>query len=83
MSWRDACRPMIAEVVRKYRDQDGKLTVTESVIRKELREVYPWGERKYHPYKIWCDEINVQLGKKSYGSRKFADSKNPGQKELF
>ena len=22
------------------------------------------GERRYHPYKIWCDEIQRQRGKK-------------------
>jgi hypothetical protein len=30
--------------------------------RARLREAYPFGERKYHPYKIWLDEIRRQLG---------------------
>jgi hypothetical protein len=26
-----------------------------------LRDAYPWGERAYHPYRIWCSEVNRQL----------------------
>ena len=33
--------------------------------RKALREAYPAGERKYHPYKVWLDEIARQTGRKS------------------
>lgn len=69
-TWRDRCRPVIAEVIRANQGQDLK------TIRRALREAYPWGERKYWPYKVWCDEIRRQLGLKPI-------KKDPRQRELF
>ena len=57
-TWRDSAKPIIAQVLKDTKGQ------TEKEIRKALREAYPWGERRYHPYKIWCDEIKVQRGLK-------------------
>ena len=31
-------------------------TGTEDELRAKLRELYPFGERKYWPYKCWLDE---------------------------
>ena len=31
-------------------------------LRKALRESYPFGERRHHPYKVWCDEVRRQVG---------------------
>lgn len=58
MTWREKLRPRILQVIEENR---GK-TVKE--IRMALREAYPFS-RKYgpkHQYKIWCDEVNKQLG---------------------
>lgn len=52
--WRDRAGPIIARVLKETR---GK---SEKEIRAALREAYPFGERKYHPYKIWLDEIKRQ-----------------------
>ena len=57
-TWRDSARPLIAKALT---DSKGK---SEQEIRKTLRDAYPWGERRMHPYKIWCDEIKVQRGLK-------------------
>lgn len=58
-TWRDKARPIIAKVLAENQGAD------EKVIRKALIEAYPFGERKYHPYKIWCSEVNNQMkGKK-------------------
>jgi hypothetical protein len=57
-SWRDIAAPIIAEVLKETKGKGDK------EIRKALREAYPWGERCYHPYKIWCDEIKRQRGLK-------------------
>ena len=57
-SWRDHARPIVARVLEKTKGQD------EKAIRAALFEAYPFGQRKYHPYKIWLDEIRVQRGKK-------------------
>lgn len=56
--WRDICAPIIKRVLA---ENAGK---TESQIQRALRESYPFGEKAMHPYKIWRDEIAVQLGRK-------------------
>jgi len=72
MTWREHARPIIAKTLR---DNKGK---SEKEIRKALRDAYPYGQRKHHPYKIWCDEIKVQRGQKV--SNTFID---PSQTKLF
>lgn len=57
-TWRDSCKGIIHDVLK---DSEGK---TEKEIRKALSDAYPFGERKYHPYKIWLDEIKRQRGLK-------------------
>lgn len=63
MSWRDSARPIIKEVLEKHHDNEGAL-------KRALFDAYPFGERKYHPYKIWLDEIKVQRGFKTFNKRK-------------
>ena len=58
MTWRDKARPIIAAVIARVGTDDLPR------LRRELREAFPFGPREYHPYKIWCDEIRVQLGTK-------------------
>jgi len=58
MTWRDKARPLIAAVISEIGTDDLPK------LRRALREAYPWGPRELHPYKIWCDEIRVQLGTK-------------------
>lgn len=57
-TWRDKARPIIAEVLLEHAGED------EKEIRSALRDAYPWFERKYWPYKVWCDEIRRQMNKK-------------------
>ncbi len=54
MSWRDLARPKIAAVLAATKGQD------EKAIKKALFDAYPFGERKYLPYKVWLDEIQRQ-----------------------
>ncbi len=56
-NWRDIARPIIAQVIA------ARPGAAERELRIELRKVYPFGERAYHPYRIWCDEVRRQLGK--------------------
>lgn len=56
-SWRRISAPIIRRVLSETEEN-------ELARRKALRDAYPFGERRYHPYKIWCDEIQRQLGKK-------------------
>ena len=55
MDWRDHAKPIISRVIGEHRDRP----VQE--IRRALRDVYPFGLRQYHPYKVWCDEVRIQL----------------------
>jgi hypothetical protein len=73
-TWRDCARPIIARVLK---ENEGK---TEKEIRAALREAYPWGELAHHPYKIWCDEIHVQMDGRTK-ARKIVE--NPLQTSLF
>ena len=57
-TWRDIARPIIEKVLEENK---GKPDI---VIRQALFKAYPFGERRYHPYKIWCDEIQRQRGKR-------------------
>ena len=57
-SWRDIARPIIAEVIRGCGYPKG---CDLAFIRKALRGTYPFGERRYWPYKVWCDEVRKQL----------------------
>lgn len=86
-TWRERATPIIARVLKSTR---GK---SDAEIRAALREAYPFGQRKYHPYKIWLDECRRQRGlprlsewsngkpNATRDRRKEAD--NPGQGELF
>ena len=55
-SWRNHAAPIIEKVLRETKGKP------ESDIKKALHDAYPFGQRKYHPYKIWCDEIKRQRG---------------------
>ncbi len=67
-TWRDIARPIIANVLKQPLD--------EKEIKAALKKAYPFGERSMHPYKIWCDEIKVQTGKRRFGVKKEMINKN-------
>jgi hypothetical protein len=76
MSWRDNCRPIIARVLT---ENAGK---TETEIRGALYDAYPYGQRKYHPYRIWLDEIKRQRNlKRPLGERHY--TADPRQGKIF
>jgi hypothetical protein len=52
-TWRDIAKPIISEVLALHPKQGPEQ-------RKALVEAYPFGQRQYHPYKVWCDEIRKQ-----------------------
>lgn len=58
MSWREEAADIIGRTIAETDSKDLPL------LRQRLRDAYPWGERKNHPYKIWLDEIKRQLGLK-------------------
>ena len=74
-TWRDIARPIIADVINRVGVED------EKALKKALFDAYPFGERQYHPYKIWLDEIKIQRGFKTFGIRK--QRIDPNQRGLF
>ena len=56
--WRNSAAPIIAKVLEETRGEP------EKVIKARLRDAYPFGQRKYHPYQIWCSEVAIQRGNK-------------------
>lgn len=77
MSWRDHARPIIARVIAANPKAD------ERELRRILGRAYPWGERANHPYRVWLDEINVQLGRRQFGSSRKPPQPCEGQQVLF
>ena len=78
MNWRDEARAVIERAYGygRMRGLEG------TALRKHINAAYPFGERKYHPYKIWCDELNKQLGsvrKGTRGEREKLDAWNKGE----
>ena len=55
--WRAKAAPIIAKVIAD------NPSIGDKELRAKISAEYPFGERKYHPYKIWCDEVARQLGK--------------------
>lgn len=56
-------------------------------LKKLLRAAYPFGERQYWPYKVWCTEVAYTLGTKQRPKRGAAPPstlpEHPGQTRLF
>ena len=53
MTWRDDARRRVAEVVASK----------PADLKRALFDAYPYGQRKYHPYKVWCEEVARAMGK--------------------
>lgn len=68
--WRNIAAPIIAKILREYPERNADQ-------ERSLRDAYPFGQRKYHPYKIWLDEI-----KRQRGGRKVI-ALEPGKKLVF
>lgn len=57
-TWRDLAKPVIAALIKQHRNDP-------QALKKALFDAYPFGARKYQPYKVWCNEIRRQTGKTS------------------
>ena len=75
--WRNIAAPIIAEVIERVGREN------EKALKTALREAYPWGQRKYHPYKIWCSEIRIQLGKPKSKKERCKSNDCEDQMEMF
>ena len=68
-TWREFARPIIKRVICEVGTGDMVL------LRRALREAYPFGVRQYFPYRVWLDEIQVQLGNKRFGRQEKEDKR--------
>lgn len=62
--WRQRAAPVVARVLAETKGQP------ETVIKAALTAAYPFGQRAYHPYKVWLDEVKRQRGLKPSKARK-------------
>ena len=53
--WREHAAPIIFKVIQENQG------IPEKEMRKKISAKYPFGERAYHPYKIWLSEVKNQL----------------------
>ena len=58
-TWRQYLAPLVEAVILEVGTDDMPK------LRKALREAFPAKPRKRYPYRVWLDEINVQLGVKA------------------
>ena len=54
-TWRERAAPIITDAIKRVGVEDMK------ALRKELRTVYPFGARRWFPYKAWCSECRNQI----------------------
>jgi hypothetical protein len=59
VSWsrRAAARQVIAEAIA------GTEGMLEAEVIARIDAAYPWGERKYHPYKVWLEERRAAIAR--------------------
>jgi hypothetical protein len=82
-SWRAFAAPIIARVLAETAGKPSE------EVRAALRATYPFGVRRHHPYRIWCDEIRVQTGRRKITlparrqQGRFAPPPDGRQQELF
>lgn len=72
-------RSVILAAIQHYPDLDGQ------ELRRALNKHYPFGERKYYPYKIWCSETRlVCFGEyKRLPAKKRNQLESDGQESLW
>lgn len=46
-----------AASISTLRALDLSLDADDRTVRAAVREAYPFGERAYHPYKVWCQAV--------------------------
>ena len=49
--WREESAKVIYKIIK----DNPSISIKE--LRRKISKAYPFGERKYHPYKIWLDEV--------------------------
>lgn len=74
--WRSIAAPIIRQVIEEVGRNDAR------ALRKALLDAYPFGTKRYHPYRIWRDEIRRQLEGRQHRRLKH-EITAPGQLSLL
>ncbi len=56
--WRELARPIVEQVLAATEGEPP------STVKFALQQAYPFGERKYFPYKAWLAEVKYQLAQR-------------------
>jgi len=59
ISWRSRSVVALLPLLNPVRDLIEKGELKEA--RKMVKDAYPFGQREYTPYKIWCEEVRRYL----------------------
>ena len=51
MTWAEKCHIVLEEILQQHPHDTPER-------RKAIRDAYPFGERKYWPYKVWCKVVS-------------------------
>lgn len=69
-TWRDIARAVIQQALIEAEAQGLDAEAT----RKHANAAYPFGQRAYHPYKIWLSEMKRTFSPAASGKRAKAQS---------
>ena len=86
MTWRERADMVLSDLFDSL-----PADATDTEIDAAVFDAYPFGERRYTPYKIWLQQVKRHKGARAIGLRgpltppggKRRDSKDRRQKELF
>lgn len=78
-SWRERANEVIVRVVKETEGQ----ALPDRI--KAIRNAYPFGERKYHPYAIWLSAVRIATAELEGRPTKKAQHHEEldGQQKLF
>ncbi len=75
MTWRDSFKPIVRRALASVQGKSAK------EVRKAIIEAYPLDQRKYWPYKVWCDEVRSQRGLKT--TKQLKEREEQGQASML
>lgn len=79
-NWREQARARIEKVIQLYLEAHPERPVNFRALKQEISRAYPFGARKYHPYRVWCSEVKKCL--EYYDFIQF-DPKKPAKLKTF
>ena len=60
--WSDQAKVVIEKVIQSERDNNPDITT--AALEAKVRDAYPFGERRHHPYRVWLSEVQKRFPQK-------------------